>query len=155
MAGRSTPWSISPIGSTGSSQASCRLPRLWRWSTAAAVPPAPTLSMSRTRSPISTRWACAIARWRSWRAGPLLAPRRAVGEDCPANEAQLVARLLDREAEAVAQHHPALLRMRHGERIEGLLPRPGRQGRQLAVERARALHAIGGIHRHHPVCSLG
>src|SRR5882762_5996523 len=148
-------WSISPIAGTVSSPASYRRLRPCRWSAADAASRAPTSPMFRTRSPTSASWACAIAPSKSWRAGPLLAAGRAVGEDGPGDEAQLVACLLDREAKALTQHDPALGGERHRQRIKRALARLGRQRRQLVVEPVRKLHAVGGVHLHHHVRRVG
>src|ERR671912_125460 len=68
---------------------------------------------------------------------------------------QLAAGLLDRQAEPLAQHDPALGRQRQGERVQRALARVGGQRRQLVLEPAGKLHAVGGVHLHDHVGRLG
>src|SRR6478735_7705447 len=136
-AARSRRWSISLTAPIASSPANCRSKKPWRWSGTDAAPRAAISITFRTRWPISPRWACVIASSRSWR--DFLCAQRAAVEHGAGDEAQLVARLFDRQAEPLAQHHPALRRQRHGERVQGALARLARQGRQLMLEPAGEL----------------
>ena len=117
------------------------------WCAGHRAPPAAISSMSGTPSPIS-----ASSGLRDRALEELARPRRAVvaaalavGEDRLDDEAPLVTRLLDGEAEPLAQHDPALGRQRHAERVQRALAACRRQRRQLAPEPARKLLAVGGI----------
>src|SRR5690242_6488337 len=130
-------WSISPTASTASSRASCPSKKPWRWSEMDTAPRAAISLMFRTPWPISRRWASGIASSRSWLVS--LCAECAAAQYGAGDEHQFVARLLDRQAEALAQHDPALGRQCHGQRVQGALARLGGQRRQLVLEPARDL----------------
>src|SRR5262249_31341908 len=145
----------SPTAAVASSPAGCRRPGPSPWCAGRTAPPAPISPMCRTPWPISASWASTIARSKRWRARLPSAPRRAVGEDRAGQEAEILAGLLDRATETVAQHDPAVRRMRKGQRIAHPLARLRRQGRELTVEAVGEVHAVGRVQRHHEVRRLG
>ncbi len=129
-------WSISLTASTASSRASCRSPRPWRWSASGNGATGSNLDYVQNTVAHLTEMGLAIASSRSWRAFAMRGARAPLST-ARADERQLVARLLDRQAEPLAQHDPALGRQRHGERVQGALARVGGQRRQLMLEPAR------------------